>query len=190
MAKAKKKAPAKMESTKKTLTKNEKILVIALVSVLVIAITCVTIVCVHNHNEKKKLEAIRSNYARYDACSEDLNSLVYYLCLLYPDVEKRPDYLMVASDDLYLAGGEKVMMSKELNKSVDTIAKKGFVSGKAQWRLISFNGNRIQFDVSDGNYALVYSPDGEPTYLHSETDDFEILVEHIEGHWYHVARMN
>lgn len=181
----------KIEAQNMKKQKRKKHLLIAAgILVLVACLVLVGIFFYKKHQEKQRVQQLRTHFVNYEACSTDLNALVNYLILMYPDTEKRPEYLLVASGDLVDSSGTPIMMPKKLNDSVKNIAKNGFFSNMFKWRLVAFDGNRIQFDTNDGNYALVYAPDGQPTYLHEADDDFDILVEHIEGHWYHVLRIN
>ena len=160
------------------------------IAVLVACLIVVGIVCFRKYQEKRQIEYIRENYVEYSACYEDLNSLVEFFNRRYPDEVSRPRRLLVANGDLVDTSGRPISIPQVMKISIKNILDKGFVSENFRWRMITFQVGRIQFDTNDGNYALVYSPEGEPTFLHQEGEDYDILVEHIEGPWYHVMRIN
>ena len=160
------------------------------IAVLVACLIVVGIFGFRKYQEKRQIEYIRENYVEYSACYEDLNSLVEFFNRRYPDEASRPRRLLVANGDLVDTSGKPISIPQVMKISIKNILDKGFVSENFRWRMITFQVGRIQFDTNDGNYALVYSPEGEPTFLHQEGEDYDILVEHIEGPWYHVMRIN
>ena len=72
-------------------------------------------------------------------------------------------------------------------KALETIGHHAFPQG-AGFETISVDGNRIDFNIMNDSYALVYSPDGPPTYLHRPDEAFGILWLPLGSGWYHVAR--
>lgn len=163
--------------------KARKIILISLSAVIILAILCQGIYQIVWQT------TIRSRYVRYEDCALELNMLAGFLQDKYPDEETRPEYLRVAGEKMLLdPESGYINLPDEVSRSITSIAEKGFVSDKTEWYVIMFIEDRIQFEVTSGAYALVFSPEGEPTYLHSPTEDFHILVEHIEGSWYHITR--
>ena len=166
------------------LTKTTKrIILIALVAAVLITILCVGI------SMLRKQKKLTEHYVDYDACSHDLNMVVEFLQTKYPDQKDRPAYLRVTGNNgLLNPHSGKVPLPDAVSLHIQNIAEKGFVSEKTEWCMITFDGERIQFETVAGIYALVYSPEGKPTYLHQAEEGYAIRVEHIEGHWYHVTR--
>lgn len=159
------------------------ILLIAIIVVVGAGLIC------FNLAQSRQNQQLQANYVQFDACSEDLNMLVDFLLAVYPDEESRPAYLVVAAGKGLLEPDfGPLNLPDAVTVHVQNIASRGFVSEQSQWCLITFDGNRIQFETTAGVYALVYSPDGAPTYLHQSSEDFPVLVEEIADHWYHVTR--
>lgn len=128
-------------------------------------------------------------YVEFDDCREELNLLVEYL----EDYRKEaaPTYLSVASDGrLHHFSVGYLPISEQLQQAIQRIQQEGFVCKDGALDIIRFKENRIQFDIPNGVYALVYSPDGRPTYLHKSDETYPILVRRIEGPWYHISRIS
>ncbi len=162
------------------------ILILAIVACLVVA----GIFAYRKYEEQKYLEQLRSNFVDYNAFREDLNALAEFLQTTYEDEATRPSFLLVAGSDLVDTTGKPIMLPQKMKSAVKNISQNCFSLTHYRWRMVSFFDDRIQFDSNDGNYALIFSPEGEPTFLHQEGEDYDILVEHIEGPWYHVMRIN
>ena len=125
----------------------------------------------------------------FDDCREELNLLVEYL----EDYRKEaaPTYLSVASGGrLHHFSVGYLPISEQLQHAILTIQQEGFVCKDGALDIIRFKENRIQFDIPNGAYALVYAPDGRPDYLHKPNESFRILVRRIEGDWYHVSQIS
>lgn len=164
--------------------KTVMIILIAIVAALVIAS------CTYFGIQIAKRMKMRSLYADFHACSEELTIVKDFLLQIYPEDQQQPAYLRVA-------GGKKLLdpqngyvkLPDEMSRLISLLNEECFVSENAKMYVITFHGSRIQFDSENGAYALVYAPEGEPTFLHEEYERFPIHVEHIEGDWYHVSRI-
>lgn len=133
---------------------------------------------------------MRTLYAKYDACSEELNLVIDFLQHKYPDHKKQPVYLRVAGGKMLLDPQNGFIdIPDEVSRLLTVLDEKCFVHEAAKLYVITFYGSRIQFDIQNGAYALVYSPEGEPEFLHQANEGFPIKVAHIEGDWYHVSRV-
>lgn len=76
----------------------------------------------------------------------------------------------------------------EVSASLDRIdSKEAFPNKDSDLDLIYFSGQCVRFKKEGGCYALVYSPEGKPTYWHSPNDGKTILVKTIGNGWYHVV---
>ena len=117
----------------------------------------------------------------YDACREELKLLVEFT----EDYRAKahPSRLDVASGDrLYDPDAGYLEISEELREAISAISHDGFVCKDAQWDSLRFCGSRIDFQIVNGSYALVYSPDGKPQYAGQR-----VWIRRIEGNWYHVS---
>lgn len=129
-------------------------------------------------------------YANYEDFSQELTVLVDFLKIQYPADKHQPAYLRVADGKQLLNPGVGfVRIPNEISQVIGVLSRGCFVNENAKLYAISFYGTRIQFDIENGAYALVYSPDGAPDFLHKEGELFPIHVEHIEDDWYHVSRV-
>ena len=81
-------------------------------------------------------------------------------------------------------------ISEALSTAIVKIGRDGFVCKDAVWDVIRFKDGRIQFDIENGAYALIYSLDGKPTYIHKPDEDNRIYVRGIEDRWYHVSKIS
>ena len=74
----------------------------------------------------------------------------------------------------------------EVQAALDTIEENAF-SSHAYLNTIRIRGNRVDFCTQVG-YALVYSPDEKPTWMHIANDPTNIRVKKIGDGWYHVKK--
>ncbi len=106
------------------------------------------------------------------------------------EVEKR---FIVSSDE----GHRSQLFDPDLKCYVDmpgdvlaamkNIRAHGFPDKDSNLDTVSINGNSVRFGIENGHYALVYSPDGKPTWLNSPDEDIKIKVKRIGNGWYHVT---
>lgn len=76
----------------------------------------------------------------------------------------------------------------EVVTALDRIdSKDAFPNKDSCLDLIYFSGQCVRFKKEGGSYALVYAPEGKPTYWHSPDDGETVLVKTIGNGWYHVA---
>lgn len=76
----------------------------------------------------------------------------------------------------------------EVSAALDRIdSKEVFPNKDSCLDLIYFSGQCVRFKKEGGCYALVYAPEGKPTYWHSPDDGKTILVKTIGSGWYHVV---
>ncbi len=83
--------------------------------------------------------------------------------------------------------GERISLPSDVNKSVQKIAyafdNEGYLDS------IRYHENRISFQISNGQYALVYSfDDKKPAFVNSPEEKWSISVRKIEDNWYHAAK--
>ena len=79
-----------------------------------------------------------------------------------------------------------VELPDEVRKSLENIDDFGFPDKDANLYTIRVHGERVTFAIEAGNYALVYSPNEKPTWLHSPDEDNDVKVRKIGDGWYHV----
>lgn len=165
--------------------KTKMIILIALVAALTIG------ACTFCGIRIARNARIRSLYANYEDFSTELTVLIDFLKIQYPANKNQPTYLRVADGKALIDPQSGfVRLPDEISQLLTVLHRGCFTNENAKMYVITFHGSRIQFDIENGSYALVYSPDGEPEYLHQQGEDFPILVKHIEGDWYHVSRMS
>lgn len=126
-----------------------------------------------------------ANITRYevdfDACREELAFLVEFV----EDYRGKadPSRLDIASGyRLYDPDVGYLAIPEEVSNAISVIEHDGFVCKDAQWDSLRFHGSRIDFEIFNGVYALVYSPEGRPQYSGQQ-----VWVRHIKGNWYHVS---
>ena len=94
------------------------------------------------------------------------------------------------SEEYYLYDPEKnieLSSSKEVVKAIETIETKAFSDKDANFDIIRIQGERISFCISNGKYALVYSPNEKPTWVNDPNEKEGVYVKEIADGWYHVV---
>ena len=126
-----------------------------------------------------------ANITRYevdfDACREELTRLVEFV----EDYRAKadPSRLDIASGDrLYDPDVGYLKLPDDIGNAISVIQSDGFVCKDANWDSLRFSGSRITFDIVNGTYALVYSPEGRPQYATQR-----VWVRRIGKDWYHVS---
>ena len=73
-----------------------------------------------------------------------------------------------------------------VRSSLETICDYGFPDKDSNLYTIEIHGNRVSFNIENGRYALVYSPDEKPTWINLPDEQEDIKVKKITDDWYHV----
>lgn len=169
-----------MKLSKKTIT----------VIIIVLAVALAVSSCVYFGIQMARNRRVQALYANYEACSFELEVMVTFLEQKFSDEENQPPFLrVVGGKKLFNPQSGFVNIPDEISQTITVLDQECFVSEDAKLHAITFYGKRIQFNSQNGAYALVYSPEGEPDFLREPTENFRIKVKHIEGDWYHVARV-
>lgn len=85
---------------------------------------------------------------------------------------------------------EYLTLPDDVALSLDRISKKGFPNKDSNLDVIRIHEGRISFCIVNGNYALVYSPDKKPSWLHAPNENIGVEVKKIQDGWYHVVEKN
>jgi len=73
-----------------------------------------------------------------------------------------------------------------VRSSLETICDYGFPDKDSILDVIRIQGSRVSFNIENGRYALVYSPDEKPTWINFPDEQEDIKVKKINDDWYHV----
>ena len=73
-----------------------------------------------------------------------------------------------------------------VRSSLETICDYGFPDKDSILDVIRIQGNRVSFNIENGRYALVYSPDEKLTWINFPDEQEDIKVKKINDDWYHV----
>jgi len=133
-----------------------------------------------------RYSSITRYYAEYAACQTELAQLVEFV-QDYRAKENPSRLDIAAGHRLYDPDAGYLEISDDVREAISVIDTDGFVCKDAQWDSLRFHGSRIDFEIVNGVYALVFSPDGRPDYVRSFGNEERIWVRHIEGDWYHVS---
>lgn len=76
----------------------------------------------------------------------------------------------------------------DVRPSLETICDQGFPDKDSTLDVIRIQGSRVSFNIENGRYALVYSPDEKPTWINFPDEQGDIKVKKINDDWYHVVR--
>ena len=128
--------------------------------------------------------------AEFDQYGADFQVVKDYIQAQYPNEYDK--YLSVGhSGGVYLYDpdtGEKLQLPSDVLASLEAISSNGFPHKDADLDVIRIHGDRITFSTTNGQYALVYSPSGTPTWVNSPDETKMASVKTIGDGWYHVAK--
>ena len=120
----------------------------------------------------------------YEEYSADLDLVRDFVLTQCPDdTPRRFDVIRNAPNGLELSG---TGLPDDVQAAFENIVRNAFPHKDAPLDSISVHNGRVSFDTFNGLYALVYSPDKEPTYVNSPDENEEIRVKSIGDGWYHV----
>ena len=90
---------------------------------------------------------------------------------------------------LYDAGtNEYLQLPTDILSSLELIRKHGFPDKDSNFDTLKIQGDRISFCIENGQYALVFSPNGRPSWVNTPTEDSAVRVRSIGDGWYHVRK--
>ena len=129
--------------------------------------------------------------ANYTSYADNFNAVAKYIQSQYPDETDK--YLVISYSADY---GRRlydpdtstdIQLPSNVQSSLNTICYDAFPNPNGHPDVIRVHGNRISFCIPNGQYALVFSPDGKPTWVNSPEENCNVKVKSIGGDWYHVT---
>lgn len=129
--------------------------------------------------------------AEYNGYEDAFSIVKDFIAEQYPDEEDKIVWVEYdkASDENYLRDFDThyVLECSSDVKEALKILQEGAFRYTNSLSHIRINGDRIAFCIEAGYYAVVYSPDKEPTVVSGiETKEEEVYVKEAEEDWYHV----
>ncbi len=85
---------------------------------------------------------------------------------------------------------EYVDVPDNVRDSLKTIDVYGFPDKDSNLDIILIQGDRVSFNIENGRYALVYSPNKKPTWVGFHDEQEDIKVKKINADWYHVVKIS
>lgn len=170
-----------------------RILVIALLTVVLLLVNSLTIwVCDVVNKDRWRHNAYYEQYA------DDFNLVKDYITAEY--IDKSDNHILIT---VQRHNGEKIGLYDTVTQkhlsipddvllSVDVIARNGFPYD-ASWAYIKFCDGNVLFGVDARGCALVYSPEGNTTWIdlfYKTPNVRRVRVKEIEDGWYHVVKAN
>ena len=130
--------------------------------------------------------------AEYEQYEDDFNLVKDYIATEFPhELDK---WLSVSNNGgkgitLYNPDiREYLVLPDDVASSLDTICRNGFPNKDSNLDVIKIHEGRISFCISNGEYALVYSPEEKPTWVNSPFENTGVKVKKIQDGWYHVVK--
>lgn len=139
-----------------------------------------------NYNHSWKYSADYKNFA------DDFDLVKNYITTTFPTESDK--WLSVTNDE----DGEATLFNPETESylvlpgdvvsSLTSIRKSAFTDKDSNFDTIRIHENRISFCISNGEYALVYSPDQKPSWVNSPNENTRVKIKAIQDGWYHVTK--
>ena len=130
--------------------------------------------------------------ADYENFANDFDLVKNYITEAFPD--KSDKWLSVSNDgngEVRLFDPETksyLILPSDVVSSLTSIRNNAFPDKDSVFSTIRIHENRISFCISNGKYALVYSPDQKPSWVNSPSENSKVKVKSIQGGWYHVTK--
>jgi hypothetical protein len=81
-----------------------------------------------------------------------------------------------------------LVLPAEISASLKTIRNNAFPDKDSNFDTIRIQDERIAFCISNGEYALVFSPEKKPTWVNSPNEVSRVKLKAIQDGWYHVRK--
>lgn len=81
-----------------------------------------------------------------------------------------------------------LVLPEDVASSLASIRNNAFPNKDSDFDTIRIQKERISFCISNGEYALVYSPGKKPMWVNSPSEDSKVKVKAIQDGWYHVTK--
>lgn len=128
--------------------------------------------------------------ADYEICSEEFIVVKDYVLEQYPNAVNKGLEVTTGPALYDYERGAYLDCPQEVVEALDKIDEYAFTDKDGKFETIRINGTRVSFCIANGNYALVYSPDENPSWINVSTEDKSVVVKKIGNGWYHVAEDN
>lgn len=167
--------------------KKRTIWILAALIIVVVAVFAIKLMIV-DYNHFWKYSADYENFAN------DFDLVKNYIIAMFPDESDK--WLSVSKDrngEIALFDPETescVILPNDVVSSLTSIHNNAFPDKDSIFDTIRIHENRISFCISNGEYALVYSPDQKPSWVNSPSENSRVKVKSIQDGWYHVAKNN
>ena len=141
-----------------------------------------------NYNHFWKYSA---DYKNFD---DDFETVKNYVASAFPNESDK--WLSVSNNEkkevrLFDPESERYLkLPSDVVSSLSSIRNNAFPDKDSNFTTIRIHENRISFCISNGEYALVYSPNQKPSWVNSPSENSKVKVKSIQDGWYHVTKKN
>lgn len=129
--------------------------------------------------------------AKYEQYADEFNLVKDYIADKYPDEDDKWVSLSYNAEKGTRIFDPDIMdyltLPDDVASALDTIYKNGFPRQNFGLDVIRIHKEIISFRGEQGRYALVFSPDKKPTWIHPPHKRSRVEVKKIEDGWYHVV---
>ena len=166
-------------------TKKRALWMLATLLVVVFAIFVAKLMVV-DYNHFWKYSADYKNFA------SEFDLVKNYITTAFPSESDK--WLSVTNDGdggatLFDAETESyLVLPDDVVSSLTAIRNSAFPDKDSNFDTIKIHENRISFCISNGEYALVYSPNQKPYWVNSPNENSKMKVKSIGDGWYHVTK--
>lgn len=131
--------------------------------------------------------------ANYEEYAVDFNVVKNYIEVEFPSESKK--CLLVSYNDSVGRGiglfdidtDTFLQLPSDVRSSLEKICDNGFSHKDAKFDTIRIHEGRISFCIENGQYALVYSPRQQPSWVNLPSEDDAVKVKSIGNGWYHIV---
>lgn len=127
--------------------------------------------------------------ADFDNYRDDFVIVKDYIMSVYPNEDKKLLEISGIKEKKLYDYDTKTYLNvpEEVLVSLNRICREGCPDKDTNLDTIRIRGDRISFeDLTNGRYALVYSPNEKPRWIHSPDENVKVKVKKIKSGWYHV----
>lgn len=131
-------------------------------------------------------------YAEFQSYKDNFVLIKDFIMEKYPDSWNTclcVDIMEDGSRTLYDPHIEEYLeLPKQVSSALKTIDEHAFPNKDSDFDLIRIYGSRISFSIVNGQYSLVYSSEGKPTFVNGPNEGCELFVKNLGDGWYHVVK--
>ena len=123
--------------------------------------------------------------AEFDEYKAEFILVKDYLSEEYPNTERMRLKVDIQYDGVH--SNEILIFPDEIVDTLILLHNEAFPYKTADFTSIVIDSERIAFEVNNGRYALVYSPNEKPSYIVDSDETTDVWVKRIGHGWYHVT---